>query len=245
MFREATKEILRMVFPRRCPGCGDVIAADSLVCSRCDRAFVRVSPPFCMRCGRHVEDETQELCSECMTKEHSYSCGIAVFEYDGLMKKSMSNFKFNGWRENSEFYVNEAVLLASERIKAFKPDAIIPVPIHSSKRAARGFNQTEVIAESLGMALGIPVVKDFLLRTRKTGAMKKLDLESRKTNLGSAFSCNIQKYPIDDVKRNYKRVFLLDDIYTTGSTMQCCTSTLKESGVATVGIISIAIGRLY
>lgn len=197
-----------------------------------------------MRCGRHIEDAGRELCMECSNRQHSYETGIAVFEYDDLMRRSMARFKFKGWRENSDFYISATVSRCRERILGFAPDVLIPVPVHRLRRMQRGYNQAELLAKGIGAALGIPVVTDLLLRKRSTGFQKKLGAKDRARNLERAFTCS-SKYARTEVSERFARVMLVDDIYTTGSTMENCTKVLLDSGVAHVAILSISIGRGY
>ncbi|MBO4414382.1 MAG: ComF family protein [Lachnospiraceae bacterium] len=198
-------------------------------------------PPYCLKCGRHV-NEDDEYCPECAAKDHSYTAGIAMFEYDSRMKRSMSDFKFNGWRENGDYYVAETLKYHADDILKFGPYALIPVPIHRSKRAYRGYNQAEIIADGIGDALDIRVVKDLLVRNKKTKAQKALGQESRSANLKSAFICNADKYDETQVRKLFPRVMLIDDIYTTGATMEGCATALINAGVQQVGILSITAG---
>ncbi|MCR5321896.1 MAG: ComF family protein [Lachnospiraceae bacterium] len=232
---------LRSLFPRKCPCCRGAIRPDMLICPECRDVFKHIQPPYCLKCGRHVEEE-DEYCRECASKDHGYTAGIAVFEYDSRMKRSMSDFKFNGWRENGEYYVQEALKYHADDILRFGPYALIPVPIHKSKRAYRGYNQAEIIADGIGEALNISVVKDLLVRNKKTSAQKTLGQESRSANLKSAFSCNTDRYDEESIGRLFPRVMLIDDIYTTGATMEGCTRALMSAGVQQVGILSIAAG---
>ena len=232
---------LRAVYPRRCPSCRGVTASDALICPECGKAFKLIAPPYCCKCGRHVAEGT-EYCDECASKAHSYSFGISVFEYDGRMKRSMSDFKFNGWRENADYYISETLRLHSDDITGFCPDILVPVPIHRSKRAYRGYNQAEILAEGIGNKLGIRVVNDLLLRRKKTRAQKQLGAESRGANLENAFICDTERYEKEYIIGSFRRVMLVDDIYTTGSTMEGCTRALLDAGVCQVGILSIAAG---
>ena len=233
--------ISRALYPRRCPCCRGVIAADMLICDDCTDSFRKIAPPWCLKCGRHVEAD-EEYCKECLSKEHSYSSGMAVFEYDSRMKRSMSDFKFNGWKENSDYYVSEAVRIHKADICRFAPSILVPVPIHSSKRALRGYNQAELIASGIGSRLQIPVVSDLLVRTKKTKAMKVLDKEGREANLKTAFICDLNRYSKNEIEKNFPKVMLVDDIYTTGATMEGCTRALLTAGVGKVAIFSIAAG---
>ena len=232
---------LRALYPRKCPGCRGVIRTDMLICPDCRDAFRRILPPYCLKCGRHV-NEDDEYCPECAAKDHSYTAGIAMFEYDSRMKRSMSDFKFNGWRENGDYYVAETLKYHADDILKFGPYALIPVPIHRSKRAYRGYNQAEIIADGIGDALDIRVVKDLLVRNKKTKAQKALGQESRSANLKSAFICNADKYDETQVRKLFPRVMLIDDIYTTGATMEGCATALINAGVQQVGILSITAG---
>ncbi len=232
---------LRAVYPRRCPSCRGVIASDALICPDCRNSFKLIAPPYCYRCGRHTQ-EGAEYCNECLTKEHSYIFGIAVFEYDRRMKRSMSDFKFNGWRENADYYISETLRLYADDIAGFGPDILVPVPIHRSKRAYRGYNQAEILVEGIGNGLGIQVVNDLLIRNRRTRAQKQLGAQGRGANLENAFTCDRDRYDSGYIEGTFRRVMLVDDIYTTGSTMEGCTRALLDAGVREVGILSIAAG---
>ena len=243
--KELFKEAIRAVYPRKCPGCRDVILPDMLVCDNCAGKFRPVASPFCMKCGRHVADEETEFCDECMGKDHRYVMGFSAFVYDGIMRQAMSDLKYSSASENADFFAEETAKRCGERVKLFNPDVIIPVPIHPSRRAERGYNQAQLISDRLSAKLGIPAVNDLLLRTRRTAALKRLDAVGRAENLKKAFSCDTEKYPKDVVSVRFGRVLLVDDIYTTGATMECCTEALLAAGVREVAVLSVAIGYNY
>lgn len=234
-----------MIYPRQCPGCREAIPPDVLICEHCWSKFVRIGQPACMRCGRRLNDDEAELCGACEKSNHHYRQGMAVFTYDGPVRKAMSDLKFNGFGENADFFASEAIEQYGSRISNLAPDAIVPVPIHRSKRAYRGYNQAELIAGYIAEALEIPMVTDLLTRKRRTLAQKRLNPRSRADNLMSAFACDTSKYTHEEVARRYKHVLLVDDIYTTGATMENCTCALLAAGVETVDILSIAIGKNY
>ncbi len=198
-----------------------------------------------MKCGRHIEDGEREFCDECEQKEHMYSAGFAAFVYDDIMRKAMSDLKFKGAAENTDYFADVCFRMCGERIGIFDPDVLIPVPIHPSKLYTRGYNQAQLIADRLGKKLRIPVLNDLLLRNRKTQALKQLDSRARAENLRHAFTCNLGKYSKADIVSSIKRVLLVDDIYTTGTTMECCTETLLAAGVREVAVLSVAIGYSY
>ena len=112
------------------------------------------------------------------------------------------------------------------------------IPLHKSRRRKRGFNQAELIAKGLGRELGIPVSSNSLLRTRKTSPQKELNDQERKNNLKNAFQ-------VVDPDVKFKKVLLIDDIYTTGSTIDAAAAVLLEGGAEKVYFLSISIGRGY
>lgn len=238
-----TDTALHLLFPRKCPGCGVILPEGQLICEECAKSFRHVEKPVCMLCGRHIEDDISEKCPQCAERKNPQCFGISVFRYDAVMKKAMSDFKFNGRTDNADFFIEETVKYVGKRISNFAPMALIPVPVHKSRRAERGYNQTEILCNGIGKKLGIRVVSDFLLRTRKTGFQKKLGKQERGSNLTNAFSCNTVTYPRERVERELERVFLVDDIYTTGSTMRHCCEELIKGGVKEVALLSICIGN--
>ena len=121
-------------------------------------------------------------------------------------------------------------------LRSWQPDALIPVPLHKSRMRKRGFNQAALVAERMGERLGIPVEEKLLIRVKKTSPQKELNDSARRENLKNAFQlCG------NDVK--LKRVVLIDDIYTTGSTLDAAAAALLAAGVEKVYFLSICIGR--
>jgi ComF family protein len=126
-------------------------------------------------------------------------------------------------------------LFASDYINRWKPDVLMPVPIHREKLVKRGYNQAQVLAETLGGMWGIPVDAKSLKRKRRTRAQKELNPQERKKNLREAFTLN--------KKVKYDTVVLVDDIYTTGSTVDVLAGLLKENGAKKVYFLTVCIGK--
>jgi ComF family protein len=194
-----------------------------------------------MKCSKPIEYEEKEYCSDCTRKAYHYNKGYAVWTYNESMKRSIADFKYKSKKENASFYINEILRLYGNVIKALSPDVIVPVPIHRSKYIERGYNQAEILALPIGKELNIPVLPKLLLRNKKTLPQKKLSDKERLRNLSEAFCYNSKagcKY-----KKLIKRVLLIDDIYTTGSTIEACTNVLKANGVLDVFFIVLCIGE--
>ena len=120
-------------------------------------------------------------------------------------------------------------------IRRWSPDVIIPVPIHISRLKMRGYNQAGLIAEALGRIVGIPIDEEALVRVIKTAPMKELSNRERVKNLQNAFQA-------DEKVVRYKKVLIVDDIYTTGATFDACAAVLKQAGVREVYGISLCVG---
>lgn len=229
------EELISLLFPPRCPVCDEILPVGQQVCSPCREFLLWAKEPVCMRCGRTLGREETEYCTDCRVKKHLFSQGRAVFLYGGKIRRSLYRFKYYGRREYASFYATEAARLWESWIKSKGVEAIVPVPMYRRKERLRGYNQAEVFAQALGKKLKLPV-RNLVRRTRDTVPQKELNERERKHNVKNAFQLQS-----DIVK--YKRVLLVDDIYTTGSTMDAVTEVLLDAGIMEVYFICISIGE--
>lgn len=230
--------MVSVLFPPRCPICDEVVQSGSLICQACQKEAVCIREPACKKCGKQLEENRKEYCADCDKKHHFYSQGKAVFAYQGKMRQSMYRFKYSNKREYAQYYAQEAVRLYGDWIQKKEIEAIVPVPMYRKKEKARGYNQAEVFARALGRKMQIAVKTDLLVRIRNTTPQKQLNEAERKVNLKKAFQVvpNIVKY---------KKVLLVDDIYTTGSTMDAAADVLMQAGAESVCFLCISIGEGY
>ena len=229
--------ILGILYPRRCPVCHEVVKKrGELICPSCRKEVRPVQEPLCKKCGKHISGAEQEYCRDCRTREHLYTRGLALLPYTGKIKQSVYQIKFHNKREYIDFFGPYMAEILGDKILAWEAQALIPVPLHRSKLRKRGFNQAELLAKYVGEALGIPVRTDIVQRTRATKPQKDLTWRERQNNLKGAFK--ISRY---DVK--LKKIILVDDIYTTGSTIDGIAGKLLEQGAEEVYFISLCIGR--
>ena len=191
--------------------------------------------PRCLKCGKHLGDEREEYCKGCRVAAHKFDQGRGLFEYPS-MARSMYRFKYAGRKEYARFYGEQIVKKLGKTIRGWRPDALVPVPVHAARKRERGYNQAEALAGEIGRRMGIPVDFRLIKRVKKTLPQKLLDDRERQNNLKRAF-----KIARNDVK--LKRVVIIDDIYTTGSTIDACALELKRAGVEKVYFIAIAIGK--
>lgn len=223
---EALSEI---VFPRDiyCIACGKPIKKESkmALCSECRTKMLEELPERCMRCAHFTDRSSIYFCEHCASSKLRYDRGAAAVVYTEQARKIIYGLKYGGkgyLAKNIAFIMSDAVKSIGEY------DIIIPVPMHKSKRASRGFCHTTLISKAIGEIEGKPVSCRNLIRVKKTGAMSGLTPEERKRNIKGAFDI------LDVEEIRGKRVLLIDDLITTGSTAEECARVLKNSGAEKV-----------
>ena len=224
----------KILFPERCPMCDEILEDGKLICDKCIRIPRRVLEPGCFKCSKHLDSPYARLCSDCEKHARSYVRGVALYEYDSV-KDSINNFKNNARPGYARFYADGIDKYLSDVIKSFNAEALVPIPLHPSKLKKRGYNQAELLARELSERLNIPLETGLLERTKKTREQKKLSNAQRQKNTVGAFHM-----PQNGVKLN--DVILVDDVYTTGSTMDEASRTLLAGGVKNVYFVTVAIG---
>lgn len=240
---------MELFYPGKCIFCGRTIPMKSYrgiiqgrpydpLCERC-RENIKdkyIEEPYCLKCGKQLESMSQEYCSDCKSLRHIYDRGLSVFKYQDDVKESIYRFKYKGCKGYGDFYGKQMAEKYSVIIRKWQPDVIVPVPIHKSRMKKRGYNQAELIGRTLSEKLNIPMDINVLFRGKKTQPQKKLSKDIRIKNVEKAFkvSGNVVEY---------NKIILVDDIYTTGATIDACARILKQAGVREVWFISICIGE--
>ena len=236
-------KLLDFLYPPRCPLCGEILAPnEGRVHRKCYEKMIWMREPRCKRCGKPLTSfagEVQELCLDCSRTRHrhgkSFDQGRALWLYAGNVQKSVLDYKYKGMKSYTDFYAEEAVRVCGEWIRKKDPQMLIPVPLHPRKKRIRGFNQAELLAKAIGCRMNLLVKCDILLRKRWTEPQKAVSGQARRHNLSK--SMEIRHLP-----SNLRRVMLIDDIYTTGSTMEACAGILKQNGVEEVCFLTLCIG---
>lgn len=227
--------VVALLFPLRCPICDGIVKeAGERVCLDCLKKIKLLSAPWCMKCGKGLMIQGC-LCEDCKNREHSFIRGRALFEYQSVAK-AIYRFKYGGRCEYAYFFGEEMVRFLGEFIRGCEPDGLIPIPLYKKKEKKRGYNQSLLLAKVIGSSLKIPVYDHLLVREKDTVPLKSLNPRERQNNLKKAF--NIAE---NDVK--LKSVIIVDDIYTTGSTMDEAAAVLHQWGVEKVFFVTIATGE--
>ena len=230
------EKAVNLVYPRRCPVCDDLVPIeDGLICKECVLKIKYIKTPKCRKCGKQLYDENVIFCMDCEKKKHNYDFGYALYDYRS-MNRSIYRFKYNKRSEYAKYYAKDICENLGRELKELHADALIPVPLHQSRQVMRGYNQAEVLAKELAKLTGIPCYSNLIKRVKNTVPQKELDDRERQNNLKKAFHI-----PSDVVKLN--KTIVVDDIYTTGSTIDAVAKELRQHGVEKVYYLTLCIGE--
>jgi competence protein ComFC len=220
------QQLLDILFPSRCAGCG---LRGIELCDRCISTIRPLGPDSCPICG--LPSKLGGLCMACLRRE-GYLSGIrSACIYEGVARKAIHHFKYRHRRTLADTL---ARLLDDElQRKPLKVDLLVPVPLHPKRLAERGYNQATLLTERLSERLGIPML-DCLARTKETVSQAKLKAAARRANVRGIFQC------VQGTSLNGQRVGVVDDVCTTGATLEDCARALKEAGGGPIWGIVVA-----
>ncbi len=232
--KRAHAKCVTLLYPSRCPVCDrPVWPSNEKICLSCLKTLKPIKDPFCEKCGKKVNAGVR-FCTDCGKRSHAFARSRGAFEY-GSLSKAMYRYKYLGRREYADVFAKLTYSQLADYIHGVRPDIIAAVPVSKKRLLKRGYNQAAEVAKRLSELSGIPYENRAVLRIRDTSPMKLLSPSERQKNLKNAFTGGVNVV-------KYKRVLLVDDIYTTGSTMDECSRALLEAGAESVYGLSIASG---
>ena len=237
-YLESPTPVLDLLFPRRCPVCDRPVKPfGALICGECAKVPQPVGDSVCCKCGKPVARE-DEYCADCMKMRHLYYRGAAAFHYRSV-SGSLYRFKYDGRREYSDYYGREMAQVLEHFLEELgprhRPDLLVPVPCSAQRLRKRGYNQAALLARKVSEITQIPVREDLLARPKDTKAMRSMSALERQNNLKKAFHVYGNGVRL-------KSIMLIDDIYTTGATIDACAGALLEAGAEEVSFLTLAIG---
>ena len=239
--------VLDLVYPMSlyCISCGKIIDGSRTyrLCNECMGAACWIGPRRCSGCGRPLADsDPGERCFACSAEgaRHSFDRGHACAGYGAVEQAVIFAFKY-GSRSDIGDTIGEIMYdrMASEYgedVLAGMYDAAVPVPIYAAKKRKRGFNHADLMAESFAKRAGLGCDTGIIIRTKETAPMKGLSPEERRRNISGAFCIRERKRPLI-AGRSF---LIIDDIFTTGSTIDEIASLLKDAGASRVDFLTYA-----
>jgi ComF family protein len=245
MLRDCANGLVSVLLAPQCAACHAILATplSGCVCRNCWTAIRLITPPICDACGdplaRHIESriwsaESRQpsICRQCAGRERIIEKARAVGEYEGALREIIHAFKYANHR--SLAFALAGLIRQHAGNLLHNCDCVVPVPLHWRRERARGFNQ----ARELARYLTLPVVEP-LVRVRATVPQVALAADRRRTNLRGAFSLRRRCFG-KPLKLDGLKVALIDDVSTTGATLEACAVVLKDAGVAEVHALTAA-----
>lgn len=239
-WKQLTSFLLDLLFPprSRCAFCGRVMAEaePGLVCHACQAAASHPAGGICPRCGRPVQGEN--ACTACQDMPWAFSQARSIGPYDGELRHAIHRLKFRGQRDVSRALA-ELLYKAIDAAWWQEIDSIVPVPLHAERLQQRGFNQAEQLAYQLALLAGRPM-RQLLVRRTFVASQTGLGQQQRRQNVRGAF----QAAPGQERQIVGQRLLLVDDVLTTGSTLDECARVLLQAGAREVRAATAAITNI-
>lgn len=228
--------LLDLLLPHRCISCAKILAAEGALCTDCWNDIAFVSAPVCQCCGVPFElGEMEDLhCRDCLQKMPEFDRARSAFLYDEASRQLLLAFK-HGDRTDLAPHLGRFMERLIRDLDPM-PDLITPVPLHRWRLLRRQYNQAALLAENLAQASGLEYHSDLVRRHRATKSQGHLSPGARQRNLRNAFDIRAR----DHAYVADKHILLVDDVLTTGATLNACASTLKQAGAASVQAVTLA-----
>ena len=224
-------------FPPQCLLCNTSFTPENsrYFCNKCYDDFSFIKNPVCEKCGLpfQTQEGADHLCGQCITGKHFFDKARSVSTYDGTLRKALHGFKYNEKSLLSKPLSQILAAYGENLLNQKEYDAIVPVPLHSKRLRQRGYNQALILAKTAGKAWGIKVDIKSLERVKWTIPQTVLSKNERQKRIRGSFSCSPER--VRD-----KNLLIIDDIYTSGSTVSECARILKKNGALKVDVLTFA-----
>ena len=228
--------VLGLLLPRRCLACGATVESDGALCVECWPQIRFLGPPCCACCGLPFDYDqgAGAVCAGCAARPPVFDRARAVFAYDAASRGPILAFKHADRIDAAPAFVRMMIQAAGDLL-ADDP-LIVPVPLHRSRLLMRRYNQAAVLAGALARQTGLACVPDLLVRRRRTPSQGGLGAAARRRNVQGAFTVREGR----DSGLRGRRVLLVDDVMTTGATVEACARPLLRAGALAVDVLTLA-----
>ncbi len=248
IFRSAIDSLAAVLFPAPCRICAETLftAGRIPICEKCFAAFEPITRPFCQCCGRSLPSlETAPdnqlslgaerlLCRLCRDSFFAFDVARSYGAYNEELKKAILLLKFEEVTCLGEWFASRLAEVVAREASEFKADVVVPVPLHPDRRRERGYNQAELIARPLARKLHLKQGAYLLMRTRPRPARLVLSRKEHWDSVRGAYETR------EGLRVDKLRVLLVDDVMTTGATLDSCARALKKAGAAAVLGLTVA-----
>ncbi|PCJ57542.1 MAG: amidophosphoribosyltransferase [Rhodospirillaceae bacterium] len=228
--------VLDFLLPPQCLACGVTIGQQGTLCASCWEEINFLAKPFCDICGYPFEFDPGEaaICAACLDRRPVYGRGRAVMRYASPARDLVLGFK-HGDRVHGAPAFGRWLARAGREL-LLDADLLVPVPLHWTRLFQRRFNQSVLMARSLSRLSGVPIAADLLVRLRRTPSQGRLNPAARRRNVQGAFALR----PGREAVLAGRQVLLIDDVLTTGATMEACAEALLDAGAVGVDVLTLA-----
>ena len=239
-FQHGIWRAIDTVSPPRCIGTGEIVDAQGTISPKLWQDLSFISAPYCHTCGVPFEFSDSEdvhsetICGTCLAEPPRYDMTRSALIYNDASRRLLLRFKYGDHQHASIPFARWIMMVGKEYI--LESDLIVPVPLHWQRLWQRRFNQSALIANALSKISGIDARADILGRKRYTGPQKGLSKKERQKNVRMAFKINPDKKP--HVKG--RKIILIDDVMTSGATLNECAKVLKAAGATKVTCLTLA-----
>jgi ComF family protein len=234
--RTAFRTVLDAVLPPRCLKCGDILGGENGLCTACWSKLAWLSPPCCVACGQPFpfDSGAGTLCGACLQRRPAYDRARAVFRYDDESRGLIIGFKHADRTECAPTLARWMARSGGELVADCA--LIVPVPLHWTRLATRRFNQAALLAQAIGRLADRPVDPLALTRRRATRSQGRLSRFARLRNVKGAMA--VRERSRSGVAG--RRILLIDDVITTGATVETAAKALISAGAAVVDVLALA-----
>ena len=242
IFRKALDALAAVVFPAPCRICGEALASASRIpiCEACLNSFERIGAPICSRCGRPfvspiAAEASQPLCRLCRAGKYSFDCARSFAQYNEQLTAAILLLKYEEIHSLGRWFAAQLTKVLASNEDFMRADVVVPVPLHPDRLRERGYNQAELIAGPLARRLNLKLGAYLLVRTLPRPPRLHLSRRERWESVRGAYAIN------KGVRVDNLRILLVDDVMTTGATLDVCAKALKGAGAAEV--FGLTVGR--
>jgi competence protein ComFC len=241
ILKSALDSLASVLFPGPCRICAETLTNASRipVCEDCLGRFERIIEPMCVRCGRPFEsgaalEAIEPKCRLCRADFYAFDRARSFATYDDALSEAIVLLKYEQVTRLGDWFAERLAEMVARAPAEWRADVVVPVPLHRERRRERGYNQAELIARPLAKRLKLPLDAGILLRTKPRPAQLVLSRTEHWKSVRGAYATR------EGARVDNLRVLLVDDVLTTGATLDACARALKKAGAAAVVGLTVA-----